>query len=222
MFFFQWYIPLLNKYVWVGTPQDFHFFFSFFSERERENTQTGERSRGREKENPEQTPHSAWRPTQGSIPQLQDHDLTQNRESDSQPVEPPRCPTTQHFERNAEERHPAQTEGIMEGFLDEVTPEVCLKEWVGFCYFQGGGQILDNGYRKRTTLGKQEEIIREHAWSRGARDLKNGTSTSMKSPRRVRRFRKKQSNKVLCIRLVLVIFDKEKRKVCWDRYQIVI
>lgn len=49
--------------------------------------------------------------------------------------------------------------------------------------------------------------------NRGGEDLKNRTSVPIKRPRRVRRFKKKNSNKILCMRIILLIFDKEKRKV---------
>ena len=50
----------------------------------------GERGRGRE--NPKQAPHSAQSTTWGSVPQLQDLDLSHNQESDAPLTKPPRHP----------------------------------------------------------------------------------------------------------------------------------
>ena len=49
-------------------------------ERERERVQAGERRKGKEKENLKQAPCSVQSPTQGSIPQPRDHDLSKNQE----------------------------------------------------------------------------------------------------------------------------------------------
>ena len=40
-----------------------------------------------------QAPLSAQSPMWGSIPQPWDHDLNQSQESDTELIEPPRCPT---------------------------------------------------------------------------------------------------------------------------------
>ena len=47
--------------------------------REREKEREKERERERERENLKQAPRSVWSPTQGSIPQSWDHDLSRSQ-----------------------------------------------------------------------------------------------------------------------------------------------
>ena len=68
----------------------FLFFVLFFFFRAR--VRAG-RGRGRRTENLKQAPRLVQSPTQGSISQPRDHDLSRNQESDAQLTEPPRCPS---------------------------------------------------------------------------------------------------------------------------------
>ena len=51
-----------------------------------------ERERERERESQADSTLTVQRPTQGSISQPQDHDLSQHQQSDAHQTEPPTCP----------------------------------------------------------------------------------------------------------------------------------
>ena len=64
-------------------------FILWGREKGRERERAGERGRRRGRETLKQPPCSARSLMRGSIPQPWDHDLNRNRESDTQPTEPP-------------------------------------------------------------------------------------------------------------------------------------
>ena len=71
---------IVIPYTWKASLFTYFIFFQ-----EREKAQAGERGRERQRKNPKQAPLSAQSPTQGSIPQPRDHDLSRNQEPDAQP-----------------------------------------------------------------------------------------------------------------------------------------
>lgn len=83
---------ILENYVFSGFVSDgninavlfFKIYFIFILERERKRVVGG----GAEGDAGEKVKKIPW----GSIPGLQDHDLSRNQESVAKPTEPPRCP----------------------------------------------------------------------------------------------------------------------------------
>ena len=78
------------------------FFFNAFFLRLlfflwRERKRSGERGRGRGRENPKEAPNSVGSLTWSLIPRPWDPDLSRNPESDAQPTEPPRHPSLYTF-----------------------------------------------------------------------------------------------------------------------------
>ena len=71
----------MRQLLLLWLPESRFYWLLFFLIRERERA-SGREGRGRDRENPKQTPHSVQRPRWGLIPQPWNHDLSWNQESE--------------------------------------------------------------------------------------------------------------------------------------------